>query len=391
MRRITVLHIITRLDRGGSAQNTLLTALTLDRNRFHVGVIHGRTEALSANEMAAIAADRERLRRAGVTRVEIPTLVRAIRPLHDLHALLRLWQILRRERPHLVHTHTSKAGALGRIAARLAGIPAIVHTPHGHVFHGYYGALMSRLFQWIERRLARLTDRLIALTESERREHLLLGIGSPDRFSVIPSGVDLTLFESARRPDPALRSSLGIAPDAFLVGTVCRLTRIKGVDLLIFALARLRERIPRMAALIIGDGEERKKLEEQCRTAGLSDRVRFLGTRSDIPELLPALDLFLLCSRNEGMGRALVEAMACGKPVVASRVGGIPDVVEEGMTGLLVPPEDPPAVAEAIRTLAADPARRHQMGERGRERARLFSLARMIEKLEKMYTEVLAS
>src|SRR5712691_7996682 len=189
-----VLHIITRLDRGGSARNTFLTALGHDRKRFRVSLVYGRSVLLTAEEAAPMKIDLERLSQAGVRVFEVPILVREVRPILDAWALLALWRLLRRERPALVHTHTSKAGVVGRLAARLARVPVVIHTPHGHIFYGYYGAAACALIRLVERLLAKISDRIVTLTDRGAEEHVRFHIAGMEKFVTIHSGIDFARF-----------------------------------------------------------------------------------------------------------------------------------------------------------------------------------------------------
>lgn len=369
-----VLHVITRLVVGGAQQNTLLTAQGLRARGYEVelaaGPETGPEGVLPVPE--------------GIVFYAVPTLVREVRPLADLRALWDLYRLMRRGYD-VVHTHTSKAGVLGRLAARLAGIPVVVHTPHGHVYHGYGDRLKSRAFLWIERLLAPRTDALVALTESEKLEHLQAGVGRPDQWTVIPSGVELHRFQAGT---PLRRQDLGLAEGSFVVGCVARLAPVKGVDQAVRAVARLHARGCPVHLVVVGDGPQRAELEGLARRLGVQGCVHFLGLRRDVPHLLPLFDVLVLPSRNEGMGRAAVEAQAAGIPVVASRVGGIPDVVADGETGLLVAPEDPEALARALATLATDPVRRTRMGKAAREWVKEHLTAEaMVASLDRLYRQ----
>lgn len=391
MRPRKVIHVITRLDHGGSAQNTLLTALGHDRSRFAPVMIAGAPGRWDA-QGGARATD-ENLRRLAAAQVPaylIPSLTREIHPIKDLLAFRRLAGLFRRERPALIHTHTSKAGALGRLAARLTGVPAIVHTPHGHVYYGHFGPLGSRLFLTTERFLARRTSWLIALTEAEREEHLQRGVGQPDRFAVVPSGIDLERFRRVagsrgRRPD-----GFDCPPDAVVVGSVGWLTPVKGHRFLIEAFARLKRTYPTLHLVIVGSGELRGELIVLARRLKIGDAVHFLSERRDVPECLAGMDLFVLPSLNEGMGRALVEAMAAGRPVIATRVGGIPAIVEDRRTGLLVRPGDPVALAEAMAELVRRPDWAKQLAEEaGASIGARFGIPAMVQAVEAVYEAAL--
>ncbi len=380
-----MLHIITRLDRGGSSDNTLLSCIGQLRRGCDVTLACGT----GLTEESPL---RERAEAEGVKVVRLPSLVRPVRPLRDLAALWACTRLIRRGRFDIVHTHTSKAGILGRLAARLAGRPKVIHTPHGHVFYGYFGPLRSRLFVWAERLMARWTDAVVTLTDREAEEHLEAGVGRPGLFVTVFSGIPLPGRQGGLSPGEkrARRAALGLPAEGVLIGSVGRLDPVKGHGALIRALARIRERHPAARLLLVGDGGERAAYEALAGELGVRDRVFFLGWRQDVEELLETMDLFVLPSLNEGMGRAIVEAMAAGLAVVASRMGGVAEVVEEGATGLLVPAADPASLAEAMDRLLSRPEEREAMGSEGRRRARRFSDEAMCDRLDALYRRLLS-
>jgi glycosyltransferase involved in cell wall biosynthesis len=384
-----VLHIITRMDRGGSARNTFLTVHGHDRKRFRVGLVYGRSVPLTTEEAALTKADLKLLSQAGVKVFEVATLVREVRPILDARATLALWRLLRRERPAIVHTHTSKAGAVGRLAAWLARVPVVIHTPHGHIFYGYCGTVASAIIRLFERLLAKITDRIVTLTDRGAQEHVLYKIAGQEKFATIHSGIDLAHFRSVL-VDPAIkRKELGLPPEGPIVGTVGRLVPIKGLQWLLKAAPGVLADFPQACFVIIGDGPLLGELRQLTATLGIGLHVVFVGAREDVPECLAALDLFVLPSLNEGMGRVLLEAMAVGCPVVATRVGGIPDIVADGTTGLLVPPRDDRALAEAILTLLRDRSRRAAYGEAARRHVDgRFDVETMVRNIERLYDEV---
>ncbi len=380
MKRPAVLHVITRLDRGGSAENTLLSAALM--TGYDTVVAVGPTQGeRSPTEVLA----RER----GVEFAEVPHLVRPIQPFADLRALWELWRLMRRRRFDLVHTHTSKAGLLGRVAARLAGVPCLIHTAHGHVFYGYHGPALSRVFVWLERWAARFTGRLVALTRAEQEDQLRFGVAPAEKFAVVHSGVDFGPFARPGADPDITRRVLGLSLDGLVIGTLGRLTPIKAQADLVRAFAQVRAQVPDAWLLLVGDGEERPALASLAEELGTADRVVFAGWCEEVADTLRAMDIFALPSLNEGMGKALVEAMYVGLPVVATRVGGVPEVVAEGRAGLLVPPAQPAALAEALLELAADPARRRSLGAAAAQCARASSVESMIEKLDRLYRSLL--
>lgn len=370
---IHVLHIITRLDVGGSTENTVISATRMPRAEFRCRLISGHT----SNPPPGLA---NGLSRASVPWSQVQHLRRQVNPILDPLAFWRLWREIRKSRPDIVHTHSSKAGFLGRLAARIAGVPHIVHTPHGHIFHAYFSGAATGAFIALERMAARWTDRIITLSDEEARDHLQHQIGRPEQFITIPSGVDLAAVTAA----PVVR----LSPEGPVVGTVARLVPVKGLQHLIDAAPAIVRRCPTARFLLVGDGEMRGGLERTVRSLGLGDRITFAGFREDVPAVLAGMDVFVLPSLNEGMGRVLVMAMALGKPIVATRVGGVPELLGDGEAGILVPPGDPSAIADAVSGLLADPRRASALGEAGLRRAPRYSAEAMISALAKLYHEV---
>ena len=376
-----LLHLITRLDIGGSSENTIISVTRLPRKEFACSLISGRT----VNPAPGL---RETIVHAGVQWIEIPQLRREVGVHRDALALGRLWRLIRQARPDIVHTHSSKGGFLGRLAARLAGVPRIVHTPHGHVFHGYFRPDVARGFITLERLAARWTDRIITLTDAEARQHLAVGIGRPEQFLTIPSGVDFSDLAGAPRRAAGLRASLNLPPEARLVGAVSRLAPVKGLQHLIAAMPEILRGCPNAYLVIAGDGEQRTALERQAVELELSPHVKFLGYQTDPAAVTAMLDIFVLPSINEGLGRALVRAMALGKPIVASQVGGVPELLADGLAGWLVSPADPQSLAGAIGTLLTERGRATALGEAGRVRAPRYSVEAMLDALMKLYREL---
>jgi glycosyltransferase involved in cell wall biosynthesis len=375
-------RVIARLNVGGPALHATLLTERLDPARYDSLLVAGVEEPREGNYLHLRGRTLERLR-------TVPTLGREIGP-RDAAALVELWRLMRRVRPAVVHTHTAKAGTLGRLAALWAGVPVVVHTYHGHVFQGYFSPARTRLFLAIERWLGRRTDRLLTVSEAVRTELLGFGIGSPARLQVLPLGLELEPFTGCERLRGQLRDELALAEAAPLVGIVARLVPIKAHEVFLGAAARLREAVPACRFVVVGDGERRPELEALARELGLGDRVRFLGWRRDLDRIYADLDVVVLASRNEGSPVSLVEAMAAARPVVATRVGGVPDLVEDGVTGCLVPPGDAGATAAAIRNLLGDPERRAAMGTAGRKHVvPAFGADRLLADVDRLYTDLL--
>ncbi|MBW1989827.1 MAG: glycosyltransferase [Deltaproteobacteria bacterium] len=386
-RRIRLVHVITRMDRGGSAQNTLDTAMGLAKE-YDTHLVHGPSleSAMGPAERARVEEALARAEAAGVSRVVCPHLVRAVSPARDLAALRELKRLFSRLSPDVVHTHTSKAGALGRLAAAAAGVPAVIHTPHGHVFYGHFGPVASRGYLAAERFLDRFTHVLVALTTAEARDYEALGVARKAALVVVHSGVDVERF-AGQGDRTAARAALGLSPDAAVVGCVGGLWPHKGQDVLLSAMARVWEIRPDAVLVFAGQGPMEEELRRRAGEMGAAGRVVFAGWRDDLPQVLPALDVMAHPAKNEGMGRVLVEALAAGVPVAASDAGGIRDVILHGRTGLLVPAGDQQAMAGAVSRLLSDPALAARLVEKGREHAKAFSRKAMLAALNALYRE----
>lgn len=368
-----ILHLITRMDRGGSAVNTLICATEQARAGHQVVLACGPSHEsdMSPAEQAAVDEGMRNFEQLGGKVVILPSLLRGI-GLHDWRALGQirrlLWQGF-----DVVHTHTSKAGALGRIAAK--GMQGVVHTPHGHIFHGYFGALKTALFRWLEYWLARHSDALIALTEAERHDHLQLHIGRPEQWHVIPSGVDV---EGIRLRVAAMKQQDLPTWDVVSVG---RLVPIKGMERLLKAWAEVIKIRPEAKLALVGDGEDRDALQALCRKLGIDACVHFAGWADPLPYLASAR-CFTLLSYNEGMGRAVVEAMAAGLPCVVSNVCGLQELVDDTV-GQVVNADVPQEVATALLKEFPD-----DVSERLAKRADQYSVKAMIDGLQGVYAHV---
>lgn len=385
-----ILHIITRLDMGGSAQNTLQTCIKLG-GKYETVLVHGLSyeSRMTAREKQIIEDGIKEAKAQGVKVAPLPAMVCSIRPLKDFRALFSLVWLILREKPDIVHTHSSKAGILGRLAARIAGVSHIVHTPHGHVFYGHFGVCASKIFLWVEKIFSRFTDRMVALTDGEKKDYIKLSVCTSEKLFKIHSGVDLKPFMHSNGKRVEKRRSLGLDQNGTVIGFVGWLLPIKGPAYLLKAMAHIWPDYPTASLVMVGKGELDVDLRAEALRMNANGRVKFMGWREDIHEIMPVFDLLVLPSLNEGMGRVLVEAMAAGKPVVASEVGGIPDLVKHGETGYLVRPADEKALARGIRRILDDPESARQMGQRGKEHCRQFSLEAMIEKLDNLYSDLI--
>jgi len=382
---IRVMRIISRMNIGGPSVHVSLLNAGLAADGYECLLVTG-SEGATEGSLRDLAEAR-RLRLA-----VIPELGREIAPWSDLRTLVKLYRLMRRERPQIVHTHQAKAGFAGRLAARLAGVPIVLHTFHGHVFRGYFSPPKTRLFLLIERLCARLSTRIVTISPRLRDEIAAFGVTTADRIVVIPLGFDLDPFASQPRAGGHFRRSLGLPDGAKLIGAVGRLVPIKNIPLLLEAAALARRRDPAIHVVLVGDGELRAELATRVAALGLANAVTFAGWRRDLPSVYADLDAVVISSDNEGTPASLIEAMATGCPVVATRVGGVPDLVADGETGRLVPPGDPAALAAALLARFAEPERTDRMAALARRRAlERYQARRLVADVDRLYRELLAS
>jgi glycosyltransferase involved in cell wall biosynthesis len=349
-------------------------------------VAHGRVSPGEASlEDAA--------RRAGVHLHPIEQMGRRVSPWSDLTVLIRLLRLMRRVQPDVVHTHTAKAGALGRVAAALyngARSPRrrclIVHTFHGHVMHGYFGSVANRLVRVTERGLASVTDRVVTISDRQRQDIVArYRIAAAAKVRVVPLGFELEPLLDLPEAELA-RRLLGVPSDALVIGFIGRLVSIKQPLALVDAFAGLSKSHPHAVLLVVGDGDLRPAVERDVARRGLTRQVVFAGWREDLPTIYAAVDIVALTSRNEGTPVALIEAMAAARPVVATDVGGVADLVEDGDTGFIVPLDDQRALIDALGRLASDPEERRRLGQNGRARVLAgYRADRLADDLDRLY------
>lgn len=390
--RLKIVHVLTRLDKGGSAEDTMVLVLGLADAGRDLVLIKGLSaeSTMSPEEQRAVDEWLGTAAAKGVRVIELPSLVRRISPGQDLIAFWQLFQFFRRERPQIVHTHTSKAGIVGRLAAFLAGVKIIVHTPHGHVFHGYFSPAVTRIFIIIEQLFAFLTDRIIAVSDRELEEHLAVRVGNRNKIVSIPSAVDLARFIDHHVDIAEQKRTYGIPADHKVVGAIGRLQPIKGHKYLIEAAALVIALFPKTVFVLTGDGELRDELKKQAQDLGIHKNIIFIAWTSRVAEVLHTFDIFAFPSLNEGLGKVLVEAMAVQKPVVASAVGGILDLVVDGVNGILVPPKDSAQLAKGIIRLLSDKDLAARMGRNGRQHVYpAYDVRVRIKRVAGLYQELL--
>ena len=384
---IRVLRVIARLNMGGPAIHVANLAAGLETRGYHTTLVAGSL-ARGEDSMAFLA---ERL---GVTVVSVPEIQREISALHDARSIVRLASLIRKERPHILHTHTAKAGAIARAAALLAGDarpPVVVHTFHGHVLKGYFGPARTAFFRQVERTLARSSDVLVAVSPEVRDDLVELGVAPREKFAVVRLGIPLEERLGDPSADLDFRRLYGIPDGAFVVGWVGRMTGVKDTGAVLEIVRATRERGVDAVLCMVGDGPDRGRLEQLAHELGIARATYFVGYQPDVAGYYRLFDAFVLPSVNEGTPVSAIEALASGTPVVANRVGGVPDVVRDGVDGFLVEAGDVEAAADGLARLASDPELRRTLGEAGRARVlERYSVARLVDDVDRLYRSLLA-
>jgi len=404
LKKTKILRIIARLNIGGPAIHTILLTSELDRIGYKTILVKG-SEGEREGDMMYLAGTK------GVKPVVIPELGREIGIKNDIIAFFKLYKLIRQEKPDIVHTHTAKAGTLGRVAAWLAGAPIIIHTFHGHVLTGYFGKFKSWFFIQIEKILAFISTRLITLSDELKKELINMGIGREEKFEVVPLGLELKPFleinpstspfdKGGQEGDFSrggrggiigeFKKELGLSEDTVLIGTVGRLVAIKGHRYFLeSAKIILNSRFTDLRFVIVGDGELRKELEDYAKELGIVNDVIFTGFREDLPKIYADLNIVVLTSINEGTPVSIIEAMASGKPVVATNVGGVPSLVKNGITGFLVSPKRVDLLAKAILKILNAPLSAKKMGEEGRRIVfPQYDVSQLVERMNVLYASL---
>lgn len=375
-----VTHVITRLIVGGAQENTIASVLGLrSKPALDVELVAGPTEGAEGSLQSVVE-------REGCLTV-VPELIRAVRPWTDWLAYRRLVRLFTARRPDIVHTHSGKAGILGRLAARKAGVPIVIHSIHGPSFGPFQGALANLIFTNAERYAGRVTDHFVVVADAMTRQYLAAGIGRPEQYTRIFSGFDLDPFVYAVRDDELARR-LGIAPGDFVIGKIARLFELKGHDD-VFAIApELLRRVPHAKFLFVGDGPWRQRFEDLARQLGLVDRFVFAGLvpPAEVGRYVALMDCLVHLSRREGLPRALPQALAAGRPVVAYDCDGAGEVCRPDETGFLIPPGDHRQLLDRLIQLAGDAELRHRLGETGRRWVcERFTVSRLVQDQHELY------
>ena len=377
-----VLHIITRLVSGGADENTLFTVDGLDKKGYEVDLLIGRqseeklAECLSAHRV-----------------IVMPQLVRDLHPLYDVVAFIRICSLIIRNRYDIVHTHTAKAGMLGRFAAKMCRIPVIVHTLHGSTFHENLSPMMNRLYRFLERKAIKITDKTITVGEDLKKRYLEAGVGHENDYVTIRSGFDMSRFrlseEEILRRRHAVRKEHGLVDSDIVIGSASRLEPRKGHTYFLDAALQISQVNRRVKFLIAGNGYYGNDLKNYTKKIGLEQNVQFLGHRTDIEDVLCAMDIFVLSSLWEGLPRVLVQCSAIGKPIITFDIEGARELVVDGENGYVVPLKNVTQLSEKVSFLVNHPEKAREMGKKGRLKVTDdWDKQVMVEKIEKLYKDL---
>jgi len=380
--RIRVMRIIARLNIGGPAVHVSLLTAGLQDSVFESTLVSGSLGE-GEGDMSYLAHE------LGINPIVIHDLQREISLPGDAKTLFKLVKLMRKLRPHIVHTHTAKAGFIGRLAAKLTGVPIIIHTFHGHVFDGYFGPLKTQIFILLEKWAAAASDRILTISDGLRDALVDYGIAPAEKIDVIPLGLKLDQLTQISNLRGQLRSELGISTESRLVGIIGRLVPIKNHELFLAAAKLVRQQREDVHFVIVGDGERRAELETACREMHLVDVVHFTGWRRDLPVIYADLDTVVISSLNEGTPVSIIEAMAAGVPVVATHVGGIPDLLDGGKLGEMVPSDDVEKLASAIVNILDQPEDSQSESAAQRTALHNYGAEHLIKNIRHLYMRLL--
>ncbi len=387
MSKIKVLHPITRLIIGGAQENTMLTAdyhthLPEFGGKYKVDVVCGPQTGPEGSLI-------EETRKRNIDLTIMPELLREISPINDLKAIFKLRKMMIEGNYDVVHTHSSKAGVLGRVAAKWAGVPHIVHTVHGWSYHEHMSARKKNLYVALEKLGYRNGHAMVTVSPKDIDKGLAEGIGRREDYTVIRSGIELDRFGNPAVSREETRASLGIPADGLVIGSVTRLSEQKDPLTLIDSLAQVHQAHPEIWSVIVGDGLLRPEVEAKIASYQLSDRILLTGLRRDVPELMAAFDIFVLASLWEGLPRVLPQAMATSLPIVCTIADGSAEAVIDGETGYLVPPQQPTAIAQKLAKLVEDSDLRQKMGVAGKARVPMFGAKKMVRDIDLLYQRLI--
>ncbi|MFW6022666.1 MAG: glycosyltransferase family 4 protein [Halanaerobiaceae bacterium] len=385
MRQIKVLHIITRLANGGADENTLYTIKGLDPSIYDIDLMTG--EENNPEMMANLNLP------DSIKLYKVKGLLRDISPYNDISACYRMYKIIKSNNYDIVHTHIAKAGVLGRLAAKMAGVPIIIHGIHGTTFPETIHPVKQFLFKSVERICGNFTDYFIPVGEDMKQKYLKAGIGDVSRCQTVYSGMELDKFINAANYSHQevlkIRRSLGISDDSIVIGNVSKIQERKGFKYYLRLAQSIIKKYDNVDFMIVGSGPDEENIREMCENMGLSDRVIFTGHRTDVEDMFACFDIKVLTSLWEGLPRVLVQAAAVGKPIVTFDVDGAWEIVEEGKNGYVVPMKDIDAMASRIECLIDDKDLRTRMGVYSRQKvSNLWSVDHMVSDIDNIYNKL---
>ncbi len=383
-KNLKILHIITVFSIGGATENTLLTVRGFIKKGYKVDILTGPNIS-SEGDMYELG------KKFGVNVITLSTLKRKIHFFYDLISLFKIYRFIRKNEYNVVHTHSSKAGIIGRIAAKMARTPIIIHTIHGLPFHAYQNLFLNKLYVLIEKIGARLSDKIITVTYKIVNDSLKNGIGFKDKFKVVRSGLDISTFTKNDFDIEEVRKRLGISKEDIVVGKIARFSELKGHKYLIDAIKKIISSNPRVKVLLVGSGELENKIKGVVKDLNLEQNIIFTGLieYEKVPEIISALDILVHTSLLEGLPRVFPQAFLLRKPVVSFDIDGASEVVLNNETGFLVEPKNSEQLAEAIIKLINDQKLRERFGENGYNLVREnWSQEKMVDDLELIYSQL---
>jgi glycosyltransferase involved in cell wall biosynthesis len=384
MKKIKVIIPITRLIVGGAQETVIETCAFINQDRFATQIIAGQQTGPEGELISEV-------HNKGIPLTIVPEIVREVNPVKDLIATLKLVKIFKREQPHIVHTHSSKTGIIGRWAARIARVPVIVHTVHGWAHHPYQKAFVLGMYIFLERTTVPFTDRLIAVSTLNVEKGLKDRIGTRDRYTVIHSCINIEQFSCTSTDSALLKKSLGLNASGPVVGTVSRLSQQKNPLDFVKMAALVKKQIPEAQFLFVGDGPLRADTEALIRELNLQKDIVLAGLRKDVPDLLRCMDIFTLTSLWEGLPRVIPQAMVARLPVVANNIDGNAEIIQDGINGFLINPGDTAGMADRVVQLLKNQELKNRISEKGHETAlKEFSLHDMVKKIAALYEELLS-
>ena len=376
--KLKLLHIITHLPIGGAQDNTLYTIELLDKNKYDI--------SLCCNFEGELVERAKNIN--GVKLFNIPFLCREVNLFNDIRAFILLYKLLKNENFTIIHTHSSKAGLLARVAAKLNKTPIVIHTVHGFAFNDFMTLLKKKFYITIERILAIWTDVLITVSNLNKKKIIDLKIAKKENIINIYSGIDFDLFTNERNNN--FKRELNLNNDHFLIGSVGRLSLQKDPITMVSAFDIVVKRFPNAHLVLVGDGELREKIVEKIDELKLNDKIHLTGNKSSPWKIYHSMDLFIMSSIYEGLGRSITEALSCGVPVVCTNVEGVPEIVRDNITGILIPPKNPKKLAEGIIDSLSDMDSAKKRAEEGRKFVCAnFDVKEMVSDIEILYDSLL--